>query len=179
MQEYQHAVSKNSILQECKFITIGDKKSGTGIPQFQAHSAVLDVNTRLRFEVCSTDGQPCGCVLMQVCTNWGGKLPALVPKSSCEAELLASTGQWHGAEGLAATNSYEASSDNTASLQLLNAVHPPRSVHISVRGERLRQWNDRGMRLMYVPTDQQIADSLTKGLVISDKVRDQLHMISC
>eukprot|EP00971_Amphidinium_carterae_P247524 4914842-Amphidinium_carterae.1 len=118
--------------------------------------------------------------------HWKSNKQSLVTKSSCEAELLAlvsvaETSEILGlynAEGMRNCNSYESSSDNTACLSLLNSTHPSfRSRHISVRGEWLRQWRQRGTRLSYVSTDRQIADSLTKGLTLSPNTLHQLRLV--
>eukprot|EP00971_Amphidinium_carterae_P083157 1645478-Amphidinium_carterae.1 len=71
-----------------------------------------------------------------------------------------------------------ASTDNTACLSLLQAQHPTfRTRHISVRGEWLRPWQQQKMSLTYVPSSLQIADALTKGMLISKDVRRQLRLI--
>eukprot|EP00971_Amphidinium_carterae_P278546 5529333-Amphidinium_carterae.1 len=81
----------------------------------------------------------------------------LVTKSSCEAELLALV--------------------SAACRALLNSTHPSfRSRHIS-RGEWLRQWRQRGVKLSYVSTDRQIADELTKGLTLSPNTLHQLRLV--
>eukprot|EP00971_Amphidinium_carterae_P150516 2983661-Amphidinium_carterae.2 len=120
--------------------------------------------------------------------HWKSNKQTLVTKSSCEAELLALVSAaetteilgLYNAEGMKRCNEYESSSDNTACLALLNSTHPSfRSRHISVRGEWLRQWRQRGVRLTYVSTDRQIADSLTKGLTLSSNTLRQLRLVVC
>eukprot|EP00971_Amphidinium_carterae_P326379 6457111-Amphidinium_carterae.3 len=93
--------------------------------------------------------------------HWKSAKQTLVTKSSCEAERLAlvsgvETSEIIGLYNSECLNTYEASSDNTACLALLNATRPTfRSRHISVRGEWLRQWKTHGIRLAYVSTGNQ------------------------
>eukprot|EP00971_Amphidinium_carterae_P046925 924077-Amphidinium_carterae.1 len=84
----------------------------------------------------------------------------------------------YSAESNCCSNVYEASTDNTACLTLLQAQHPTcRTRHISVRGEWLRLWQQQKMSLSFVPSTKQVADALTKGMVISDEVRRQLRLL--
>eukprot|EP00971_Amphidinium_carterae_P097718 1933746-Amphidinium_carterae.2 len=84
----------------------------------------------------------------------------------------------YSAESSCCANVYEASTNNTACLTLLQAQHPTfRTRHISVRGEWLRLWQQQKMSLFFVPSTKQVADALTKGMIISDEVRKQLRLI--
>eukprot|EP00971_Amphidinium_carterae_P165016 3271228-Amphidinium_carterae.2 len=86
--------------------------------------------------------------------HWKSNKQTLVTKSSCDAELLALASAaesaeilgLYNAEGMRRSNHYESSSSNTACLALFNSTNPSfRSRRISVKGEWLRQWRQRGM----------------------------------
>eukprot|EP00971_Amphidinium_carterae_P293734 5831616-Amphidinium_carterae.2 len=115
--------------------------------------------------------------------EWKSTRQSLISKSSCESELLALVSGaelveimgLYSAESNCCSNVYEASTDNTACLTLLQAQRPTfRTRHISVRGEWLRLWQQQKMALSFVPSTKQVADALTKGMIISDEWHDTL-----
>ena len=98
----------------------------------------------------------------------------LIAKSTCEAELIASSEALQQGENIAIvvaemTNrscEIEVSNDNAASLHMIwnGSETAWRTRHISIKALWLHQMARRGIKFTYQPTTEMAADSLTKGL---------------
>ena len=132
-----------------------------------------------------TSNQKKGGKLVQ----WRSSRQDLIAKSTCEAELIASTEALQQGENIAIvvaemTNKsceIEASSDNAASLHMIRNGSETawRTRHISVKALWMHQMARRGIKFTYQPTAKMAADSLTKGLGASrlPQIREDLCLI--
>ena len=106
--------------------------------------------------------------------QWRSSRQDLIAKSTCEAELIASSEALQQGENIAIvvaemTNKsceIEVSSDNAASLHMIRNGSETawRTRHISVKALWMHQMARRGIKFTYQPTAEMAADSLTKGL---------------
>ena len=121
--------------------------------------------------------------------QWRSSRQDLIAKSTCEAELIASSEGLQQGENIAIvvaemTNKsceIEMSSDNAASLHMIRNGSETawRTRHISVKALWLHQMARRGIRFTYPSTAEMAADSLTKGLGASKlpQIREDLCLI--
>lgn len=107
--------------------------------------------------------------------SWGSKLQPTVALSSSEAEYMAASAAVQealhmrsllsslGTEQHGATKIYE---DNQGCIAMSeNAISHRRTKHIAIRYHFIRERVESGeVKLCYVPTEQQLADLLTKPL---------------
>ena len=106
--------------------------------------------------------------------QWRSSRQDLIAKSTCEAELIASSEALQQGENISIVISemiskscdIEVSSDNAASLHMVRNGSETawRTRHISVKALWLHQMARRGFKFTYQPTSEMAADSLTKGL---------------
>ena len=121
--------------------------------------------------------------------QWRSSRQDLVAKSTCEAELIATSEALQQGENISIvisemTNArcdIEVSSDNAAALHMVRNGSETawRTRHISVKALWLHQMSRRGIRFTYQPTSDMAADSLTKGMGPSrlPKIKDDLCLI--
>ena len=121
--------------------------------------------------------------------QWRSSRQDLVAKSTCEAELIATSEALQQGENISIvisemTNAcceIEVSSANAAALHMIRNGSETawRTRHISVKALWLHQMSRRGIRFTYQPTSDMAADSLTKGLGASrlPKIKDDLCLI--
>ena len=109
-------------------------------------------------------------------------------KSTCEAELIASSEALQQGENIAIvvaeiTNTsceIEVSSDNAASLHMIrNSSETAWRTRHNVKAVWMHQMARRGIKFTYQPTTEMAADSLTKGLGASrlPQIREDLCLI--
>ena len=106
--------------------------------------------------------------------QWRSSRQDLIAKSTCEAELIASSEALQQGENISIVISeminkscdIEVSSDNAAALHMVRNGSETawRTRHISVKALWLHQMARRGIKFTYQPTSEMAADSLTKGL---------------
>ena len=106
--------------------------------------------------------------------QWRSSRQDLIAKSTCEADLIASSEALQQGENIAIvaaemTNKscdIEVSSDNAASLLMIRNGSEAawRTRHISVKALWMHQMSRRGVKFTYQPTPEMAADSLTKRL---------------
>ena len=106
--------------------------------------------------------------------HWKSNRQSLITKSTCEAELIASSEAMEQALNVSLALAeltrksieYDLSTDNSAALTLMRTGFEAsyRTRHISVKGFWIYQMTTRGVQLHYTPTHDMIADSLTKGM---------------
>ena len=120
--------------------------------------------------------------------QWRLSRQDLIPKSTCEAELIASSAALQQGENIASavaemTNrscEIEVSSDNAASLHMIwnGSETAWRTRHISVKALWMHQMAHRGIKFTYQSTAEMAADSLTKGLGASrpPRIREDLKV---
>ena len=121
--------------------------------------------------------------------QWRSSRQDLIAKSTCEAELIASSEalQQGGnisiviSEMINASCDIEVSSDNAAALHMVRNGSETawRTRHISVKALWLHQMSRRGVKFTYQPTSEMAADSLTKGLGASrlPQIKEDLCLI--
>ena len=121
--------------------------------------------------------------------QWRSSRQDLIAKSTCEAELIASSEALQQGENIAIvvaemTNrscEIEVSSDNAASLHMIRNGSETawRTRHISVKALRMNQMTRRDIKFTYQSTAEMAADSLTKGLGASrlPQIREDLKLI--
>ena len=121
--------------------------------------------------------------------QWRSSRQDLVAKSTCEAELIATSEALQQGENISIvisemTNAcceIEVSSDNAAALHMVRNGSETawRTRHISVKALWLHQMSRRGIRFTYQSTSDMAADSLTKGMGASrlPKIKDDLCLI--
>ena len=107
----------------------------------------------------------------------------LIAKSTCEAELIASSEALQQGESISivisemisASCDIEVSSDNAAA----GSETAWRTRHISVKALWLHQMSRRGIKFTYQPTSEMAADSLTKGLGASrlPQIKEDLCLV--
>ena len=106
--------------------------------------------------------------------QWRSNRQDLIAKSTCEAELIASSEALQQGENISiviseminASCDIEVSSDNAAAPHMVRNGSETawRTRHISVKALWLHQMSRRGVKFTYQPTSEMAADSLTKGL---------------
>ena len=106
--------------------------------------------------------------------QWRSSRQDLVAKSTCEAELIATSEALQQGENISiviseminASCDIEVSSDNAAALHMVRNGSETawRTRHISVKALWLHQMSRRGIKFTYQSTSDMAADSLTKGL---------------
>ena len=109
--------------------------------------------------------------------QWRSNRQDLIAKSTCEAELIASSEALQQGENISfvvsemtnASCDIEVSSDNAAALHMVRNGSETawRTCHISIKALWLHQRSRRGIKFTYQPTSEMAADSLTKGLAAS------------
>ena len=121
--------------------------------------------------------------------QWRSSRQDLVAKSTCEAELIATSEALQQGENISivisemtnASCEIEVSSDNAAALHMVRNGSETawRTRHISVKALWLHQMSRRGIRFTYQSTSDMAADSLTKGMGASrlPKIKDDLCLI--
>ena len=121
--------------------------------------------------------------------QWRSSRQDLVAKSTCEAELIATSEALQQGENISfvisemtnASCDVEVSSDNAAALHMVRNGSETawRTRHISVKALWLHQMSRRGIKFTYQSTSDMAADSLTKGLGASrlPKIKDDLCLI--
>ena len=122
--------------------------------------------------------------------QWRSSRQDLIAKSTCEAELIASSEALQQGENIAIvvaemTNKsceIEVSSDNAASLHMIRNGSETawRTRHISVKALWLHQMARRGIKFTYQSTAEMAADSLSKGGVGASRlpqIREDLCLI--
>ena len=121
--------------------------------------------------------------------QWRSSRQDLVAKSTCEAELIATSEALQQGENISivfsemtnASCEIEVSSDNAAALHMVRNGSETawRTRHISVKAFWLHQMSRRGIRFTYQSTSYMAADSLTKGMGASrlPKIKDDLCLI--
>ena len=123
--------------------------------------------------------------------QWRSSRQDLIAKSTCEAELIASSEALQQDENIAIvvaemTNQFceiEVLSDNAASLHMIRngSATAWRTCHISVKALWLHQMARRGVKFTYQSTAEMAADSLTKGPGGKDlgaaRIREDLCLI--
>ena len=132
-----------------------------------------------------TSHQRKGGILVQ----WRSGSQDLIAKSTCEAELIASSDALQQGGNIALVVAempnkscdVAVSSDNAASLHMIwsGSETAWRTRHISVKALWLRQMARRGINFTYQSTFEMAADSLTKGLGASrlPQIREDLCLI--
>ena len=132
-----------------------------------------------------TSNQRMGGNLVQ----WRSSRQDLVAKSTCEAELIATSEALQQGENISivisemtnASCDIEVSSDNAAALHMVRNGSETawRTRHISVKALWLHQMSRRGIKFTYQSTSDMAADSLTKGMGASrlPKIKDDLCLI--
>jgi hypothetical protein len=114
--------------------------------------------------------------------SWSSKLQSTVATSTTEAEVTAAVEackEAHCLKGLLSSMLVESGDvqlycDNQAAIALSkNPVNQPKTKHYAVRVSYLRERCSEDVRLVYVPTDDNRADLLTKGL---GKIKTELFM---
>ena len=120
---------------------------------------------------------------------WRSSRQDLIAKSTCEAELIASSEALQQGENVAIvvaemTNKsceIEVSSDNAASLHMTRNGSETawRTRHTSVKALWLHQMARRGIKFTYEPTAEMAANSLTKGLGASrpPQIREDVCLV--
>ena len=106
--------------------------------------------------------------------QWRSSKQDLIAKSTCEAELIASSEALQQGENISiviseminASCDIEVSSDNAAALHMVRNGSETawRTRHISVKALWLHQMSRRGFKYTHQPTSEMAADSSTKGL---------------
>ena len=121
--------------------------------------------------------------------QWRSSRQDLIAKSTCEAELTASSEALQQGENTAIVvaemikKSFDIkeSSDNAASLHMVRNGSETawRTRHISVKALWLHQMARRGIKFTYQPTSEMAADSLTKGIGASrlPQIKEDLCLI--
>ena len=121
--------------------------------------------------------------------QWRSSRQDLIAKSTCEAELIASSEALQQGENIAIvvaemTNKsceIEVSSDNAASLHMIRHGSETawRTRRISVKAPWMHQCPRRGIKLTYQLTAEMAANSLTKGLGASrlPQIREDLCLV--
>ena len=120
--------------------------------------------------------------------QWRSSRQDLIAKSTCEAELIASSEALQQGENIAIivakiTNKsceIEVLSDNAASFMIRNGSETAwRTRHISVKALWMYQMARRGIKFTYQSTAEMAADNLTKGLGASRlaQIREDLRLI--
>ena len=121
--------------------------------------------------------------------QWRSSRQDLIAKSTCEAELIASSEALQQGENISiviseminASCDIEVSSDNAAALHMVwnGSETAWRTRHISVKALWLHQMSRRGIKFTYQPTSEMAADSLTKGLGASrlPQIKEDLCLI--
>ena len=123
--------------------------------------------------------------------SWSSKRQATVAMSSCEAEYLAAS---HAAKesvwamGLLREFGFNESkpvrifSDSQSAIKLVkNSVFHSRTKHIDIHTHFIRELvENRSIEMIYISTDFQVADSLTKGLPKSKTIfcREKMGVLS-
>ena len=122
--------------------------------------------------------------------QWRSSRQDLIAKSTCEAELIASSEALQQGENISiviseminASCDIEVSSDNAAALPhgpewIRDSMENPS--HISVKALWLHQMSRRGVKFTYQPTSEMAADSLTKGLGASrlPQIKEDLCLV--
>ena len=123
--------------------------------------------------------------------SWSSKRQATVAMSSCEAEYLAAS---HAAKesvwatGLLREFGFNESkpvrifSDSQSTIKLVkNSVFHLRTKHIDIHTHFIRELvENRSIEMIYISTDFQVADSLTKGLPKSKTIfcREKMGVLS-
>ena len=127
----------------------------------------------------------------RVVTSFNGDLANknLIAKSTCEAELIASSEALQQGENISivisemiiASCDIEVSSDNAAALHMVRNGSETawRTRHISVKALWLHQMSRRGIKFTYQPTSEMAADSLMKGLGASrlPQIKEDLCLV--
>ena len=121
--------------------------------------------------------------------QWRSSRQDLIAKSTCEAELIASSEALQQGENISiviseminASCDIEVSSDNAAALHMVRNGSETawRTRHISVKALWLHQMSRRGIKFTYQPTSEMAADSLTKGLGASrlPQIKEDLCLV--
>ena len=121
--------------------------------------------------------------------QWRSSRQDLIAKSTCKAELIASSEALQQGENIAIVVAevikkccdIEVSSDNAASLHMIrNGLETAwRTRHINVKALWLHQMARRRIKFTYQPTSEMAADSLLKGLGASrlPQLREDLCLI--
>ena len=122
--------------------------------------------------------------------QWRSSRQDLVAKSTCEAELIATSEALQQGENISivisemtnASCDIEVSSDNAAALHMVRNGSETawRTRHISVKALWLHQTSRRGIKFTYQSTSDMAADSLTKGMGASrlPEIKDDLCVSS-
>ena len=121
--------------------------------------------------------------------QWRSSRQDLIAKSTCEAEVIASSEALQQGENISiviseminASCDIEVSSDNAAALHMVRNGSETawRTRHISTKALWLHQMSRRGIEFTYQPTSEMAADSLTKGLGASrlPQIKEDLCLV--
>ena len=121
--------------------------------------------------------------------QWRSSRQDLIAKSTCDAELIASSEALQQGENISIVVSeminagcdIEVSSDNAAALHMVRNGSETawRTRHINVKALWLHQMSRRGIKFTYQPTSEMAADSLTKGLGASrlPQIKEDLCLV--